>query len=146
MSTQNLLVRDGGRELGKWRGWIWVPSIHVKAGPVSPASSQPSPKSQLLVQWENKGSKAASSRGGHLTSFCGLHIIGECSFTHVLALHTDRRTHPTGGELGVGWKFLCLGVSALCHISLCVSHREVVNSPMRGSGGKRSCGRGDLFI
>lgn len=76
--------------------------------------------------------------------FCGLHI-SDRSFTHVLALHTDIRTHPTGGELGVGWKFVW-GTSVLCHILLCVSPHEVVNSSLKGGGGKWNCGCSDLFI
>lgn len=67
-------------------------------------------------------------------SFYGL-LVGDHSYTHVHALYTHVCPHPhAGGELGVGWRSVCLGTSALCCILLRGRYHEVVNRPLKGGG------------
>lgn len=101
---------------------------------ISPQVSQPSRISFLFGERSCfQGNKAVSDREQHLTSFYGLHVGGH-SYTHVHALYTHTYAHTphAGGELGAGWRSLCLGTSALCHILLRGRYHEVVNRPLKG--------------
>lgn len=81
-----------------------------------------------------QGNKAVSNRERHLMSFYGLHV-SDHSYTHVHTLYTHICPHPhTGGELGVGWRSVCLGISALCCILLLGRYHEVVNRPLKRGG------------